>query len=291
MVKRIRSVLLAFIAITAMCAFVSAENLELKKYSRIDWDEGVLKIDIEANISQSVSPGKARVAAEELLRQEIGSAFCDALYKLNLDSYRSVKDAVQDDSLLLAALLDLGSRAVPFNIYLNTTLDTLTAQYVFDFFPDIFKVFTRHTQPYAPLDILEFVPAVEYTGIVIYAKGKYPVHGEDPAQKNPETFNPSLLPKLYDTEMETVAEARMMDPEYLTGWGVFGYTNTTDYLRYKERIGAAPLFTIARGVFGDNRTDLLIPIDAAKKILATPANRELIRQGRILVICDIPNLD
>ncbi len=287
-IKR-QPVLFIVIAIIAVSAVVSAEDLELKSISRVDWSDGVLMIDVEADIAESTSPGEARIAAEENLRQIIGSVFCNALYELKLDSYRTVKEAVEKDRTLLAALLELGGKATPLNTYLNTTLDTLTSQYVFNFYPDIIRVFARHTYPYDPVDVLEYVPAVEYTGIVIYAKGEYPVHGEDPARKNPEPFSLSLLPKLFDTEMEIIAEARMMDPAYLTGWGTFGYTNSTDYLSHKERIGAAPLFTLARAVFGENRTDLLIPVDAARKILATPANRELVRQGRILVICDIPD--
>lgn len=286
MVRKKYTVLFAFLAFAALSA-AAAEGLEFDADSRVDWENGVLMIDIETDITSSTSPGEARVAAEERLRQEIATVFCDALCALNLDSYRSVKEAVEGDRTTLASLLELGSEAIPLNIYLNTTLDTLIAKYEFNFYPDIIKVFSRHTQAYDPVDILEYVPAVEYTGIVIYAKGEYPVHGEDPARKNPEPFHPSLLPKLYDTNMELVAEARMMDPEYLAGWGVFGYTNTTDYLRHKERIGPAPLLTIARAVFGDNRTDLLIPVDAAKSILATDANRKLVREGRVLVICDL----
>jgi len=289
MVKKRLPFLLSVIIILAAAVNADADDPKVKKTSWVDWDDGVLIIDVEVDIAASTSPGKARVAAEEYLRQTIGSIFCNALYELNLDSYRSVKEAVEQDGRLLAALLELGRTARPLNTYLNTTLDTLTARYVFRFYPDIIGVFARHTQPYDPIEILEYVPTMDYTGIVIYAKGEYPVHGEDPARKNPEPFNPSLLPKLFTTEMEVVAEAAMMDPVYLSGWGTFGYTDSTDYLTHKERVGAAPLFTLARAVFGDNRTDLLIPVDAARKIFATPGNRELIRQGRILVICDTLN--
>ncbi len=288
MVRKRRPALIAALAAAAISASVTAEEIGLESSFQVDWNKGVVMIDIEADITGSSSPGVARVAAEERLRREIASVFCNAIFDLNLDSSRTVKEAAENNSKFLASLLDIGNRTPPFHTYLNTTLDTLTAKYEFNFYPDIINVFVRHTQPYDPVEILEYVPVVEYTGIVIYAKGEYPIQGEDPARKNPERFNPSLLPKLYDTEMVTVAEARMMDPVYLARWGVFGYADTTDYLLYKERIGAAPLLTIARAVFGDNRTDLLIPKDAARKILATQANRNLIRQGRILVICDFP---
>lgn len=283
--KRV-AVFLAGFNFVILSTALYADNLQIEATSWVDWDEGVLMIDVEVDITTSASPGKARVAAEEYLNQSIGSLFWEALFDLKLDSYRTVKEAVEEDSRLLAALLDLGSKATPLNTHLSTQLDTLTARYVFPFYPDIITLFARHTRPYEPIDILEYVPAVEYTGIVIYAKGEYPVHGEDPARKHPEPFHPSLLPKLFTTEMEIVAEAGMMDPVYLSAWGTFGYSNSIDYLAHKDRVGAAPLFTLARAVFGEKRTDLLIPVDAARRILATPANRDLVRQGRILVICD-----
>ena len=255
--------------------------------SHLDWKQGVLRVQIRADIGGWSSPGEARIAFEEHLRWEIGSIFCNALYDIYFDSFRTVKDVVQEDTRLLAALTDLGNRATPVNIHFSTHLDRLTANYEFDLYPGIMGIFLNHSIPYHPNFVLEHVPTVEYSGIVIYAKGEFPVHGEDPARRSGELFHPSFMPKLFDTEMELFAEAQMMDPDYLTRWGAFGYTDTLDYLAHKERVGATPLLTMARSVFGDYRTDLLIPVDAADKILAMPANRELIRQGRILIICDI----
>jgi hypothetical protein len=264
-----------------------AEDVTLDYSSRVDWERGVLLLEVSADIGNTISPGEARVEVEERVRREIGQAFCNALYEVNLDSYREVREAVEEDSRVLAALLDMAEKSTPLNVFLNTSLDMVTALYEFDFYPEIIKVFARHQIPYDPVNVIEFVPALDYSGIVIYAKGEYPVHGEDPAGKNPEPFHPALLPKLFDSEMELIAEAEMMDPEYLLRWGTFGYTDSSDYLLHKDRIGATPLFTMARAVFGDNRTDLVIPVDAANRILANPSNRELIRQGRILVICDL----
>lgn len=281
---------LASLFIIFVSSGLCAQGDSLETSSWIDWKAGVLIIQVKRDISDESSPGKARAAFEEYLQREIGSILIGALYDIILDSYRTVKEAVERDTRLLAALVDLGNRAAPSYIHLTTTLDGVTAVYEFDLYPDVLQIFADHSTPFDPPLELDFVPTIEYSGMVIYAKGEFPVHGEDPAHKSPESFRPSLMPKLFDTEMELVAEVGMMDPEYLAEWGTFGYTDTTDYLKHKDRIGVTPLFTMARAVFGDNRTDLLIPVDAAQKILATPANRELIRQGRILIICDISEI-
>jgi hypothetical protein len=272
----------------AVPCVVFGEEVHISSTSRIDWQEGTVHIDVIADVGNLTSFGKARMVFVERLQREIGSLFCTALYDVRLDSYRTVKDVVETDGTLLKTLMDIGSAAKPANIHLNTTLSRLTASYEFEIYPDVMRVFTTHTRPVEPLVLLEYEPTIRYSGIVIYAKETYPVHGEDPAGKNPERFRPSLKPKLFDTQMELVAEAEMMDPEYILRWGAFGYTDSADYLRYKDRIGATPIFSMARAVFGDFRTDLLIPVDVARKLLATPENRELIRQGRILVICDLP---
>jgi len=271
-----------------LSAPVYGEGIDLTAISDVHWDRGTLGITVKADIGDYRSPGEARVAFEDKLRREIGTIFCEALYDIYLDSYRTIKEALERNNALLMALLDLGNRVAPMNIYLDTTLSTLTATFQFNMYPDIINIFTTHTYPYAPTSLMYHVPTVKYSGIVIYAKGEYPVHGEDPAGKNPEPFHPSIQPKIFDTQMNLVAEAEMMEPEYLSRWGTFGYTDTTDYLAEKERIGATPIFTMARAVFGDYRTDLLIPVDVADQILATPDNRKLIEQGRILIICDLP---
>ena len=51
-----------------------------------------------------------------------------------------------------------------------------------------------------------------------------------------------------------------------------------------DRIGSNPLRILARGVFGRNDTDLLIPTESAHRLLATADNRRLLREGRILVV-------
>jgi hypothetical protein len=62
------------------------------------------------------------------------------------------------------------------------------------------------------------------------------------------------------------------------------YSETETHSDLLERIGAAPLRTVARGVFGINGTDLLLPGEAVDRLLVREANRELLSQGRVLIV-------
>ena len=53
---------------------------------------------------------------------------------------------------------------------------------------------------------------------------------------------------------------------------------------YTERIGLNPLRTMARGVFGKNSTDIIIPREVARQLLAVEENHRLLLEGRVLVV-------
>ena len=263
---------------------VSAIDPPIRADSTVDWISGRLVVSITVSLADLATPTEARSKAVDLFERKIGAIFCDVLYEMILDSHRTVGEAFEDDPETLARLVAIGGNTNPSSIHMNTELESITALYEYHFYPDIMSVFTVHTHAYEPVEILKFVPNVEYSGIVIYVGGSYPIHGEPPAPENVVGFVPSLRPRIYDTNMRLVAEAEMVDPEALNSWGLAAFTDRADYLVHKFRVGPTPLLTMAREVFGDHRTDIIIPASAADRLLASRHNRELIRQGRILVI-------
>ena len=86
--------------------------------------------------------------------------------------------------------------------------------------------------------------------------------------------------------MELVASASMAEPEYLKRWGFVLYTESLDTGQFEDRIGLYPYHTTAEAIFGNNHTDILIPEDAAEKILYNRNNHRLIREGRIVIIIE-----
>ena len=144
--------------------------------------------------------------------------------------------------------------------------------------------FVQHERPYPIRRLLGFVPSRTFTGLVIYARGELPWHGKQAGER----AKPALLPRLLDENTEPVLTPEMCDPKFLLLWGPAAYSFSDDETPYRERIGELPLRTMARGVFGRNATDLLLPNEAVRQLLTRESNRRLLREARILIILDRP---
>ena len=168
--------------------------------------------------------------------------------------------------------------------HLTPDLSQFVVTYTLDLFPEVIRLFIQHTYPYPTPRILTYEPTTAFSGIVIFMKGLYPVHGE----QNSTSLNPALFPKIFDTNMRLVLEKDMMDPSVLKNWGVVAYTDSLNEKLFTDRIGFTPLRIKAAGIFGKQYTDIIIPLEAARKILYSPQNRKLLTEGKILVICDLP---
>jgi hypothetical protein len=143
----------------------------------------------------------------------------------------------------------------------------------------------EHSQPGEIPHRIAWFPTREYTGIVIYAGKSLPVHGE--AFESP--IVPCLFPEIFDDETNPVLSIKMGDPAYLKRWGSAAYTPSFDETPWRERIGERPLHIIATGLYGKHPTDLKISLEDAALILALPANRRLLAEGRVLIIFDPPD--
>jgi len=140
-----------------------------------------------------------------------------------------------------------------------------------------------HQSAYKPYRLLEFIPSGDFTGIVVYAQGVYPVRGEP---NRTSIIHPSIFPSIYDAEMNLIIEREMVEPNVLTTSGMVGYSDSTDLADYRERTGPSPLTTMALEVFGKNRTDIIIPVAAGNRIRSRDHTLDLISKGRIVIIYD-----
>ncbi|MBT3272865.1 MAG: hypothetical protein HN368_06910, partial [Spirochaetales bacterium] len=225
-----------------------AEETEIQVRYDVNWVRGEIDIDLIMTVSNSADPAAIRSAAYDTASNQIGRIFCEILYNVQLDSSRTLKDAVLNDPQALSELLNVGERGLPHLMHLNSELSNITASYNFSFYPDIQRIFTSHSKAYMGETNLGFSPTIDYSGLVIYVQGEYPVHGEEPGERNPSHFAPALLPRIYDADMRPVLESNMMEPESLNFWGPVGYSTDTNYLSSQERVGDVPLLTMAIAV-------------------------------------------
>jgi hypothetical protein len=128
--------------------------------------------------------------------------------------------------------------------------------------------------------VIEWVPTREFTGVVIYAGDPMPLHGTDERVM----LQPALLPEIYDENLRPVLVQDMVDPAAIERWGIVHYTRSTDADLWRDRVGSQPFRITARRAFGVLPTDILIGEEDADRLLSTEHNRQLLRDGRIVVI-------
>jgi hypothetical protein len=146
--------------------------------------------------------------------------------------------------------------------------------------------FVQHERAFPVPRLLGFAPARSFTGLVILARASSRATAR-PARAN----RPALLPRLYDEDLNPVLSAEMCDPQALRKWGVAAYAYSGEEAAlqaFQDRIGTTPLRTMARGVFGRNATDILLSTEVARQLLTRQHNRDLLREGKILILIDPP---
>jgi hypothetical protein len=248
------------------------------------WDAGTLTLEIRAPLQNATTLlPNARSAARRRIDEAAPQLLRETLAPIVVDSRTTVAQAMRRRPELFHVIGGLWDSATAEHSRLNRSLSEYVMHHTVRLFPDVAALFIAHEAGYAPPRVLEWEPTIRFTGLVIYAKGEYPVHGED----RMDQLQPALFPRLYDERTNLILEKEMMDPSTVLSHGLVAYTDGLDESPFRERIGPNPLRTVAAGLFGSYPTDILIPSDAARKLLVLEENRRILREGRILVICDL----
>ena len=139
---------------------------------------------------------------------------------------------------------------------------------------------------YIPEKPIDLIPSRAYSGIIIDARGSYPVHGE---YVKSEVF-PCFFPTIWDDQMNIVYEKGIVNPEVVKKTGLNDFHYSDDILTYSDRVGIDPLYIRTQEVYGRNRTDPIIRREDALKILTIPENLKLLEQGKVVILLDEKNL-
>lgn len=250
------------------------------------WDSGIITIDLAEKMDLGhYSFPEARSLADGEIRNKAAKNFINAIMNIYVDSSSTVKNRMEKNRSLFAALLNVSQEGEYEFSYISGNMDILNARYNYKIYGNkgFAKFFIEHERPYPIERFLGFEPSRDFSGLVVYAKGEYPAVGKSGKRK----LNPALFPKIYDENMKLIIEREMCYPDSLKKWGIAAYTNSEDESPFLRRIGAFPLRVMARAVYGENNTDVVISLDAGRKLLVREKNIDLLRQGRILIILDL----
>jgi hypothetical protein len=210
-----------------------------------------------------------------------------AILNLQVDSSTIIADLVERGVLSLPELdrLALQARKVP--PALSPDFTSLSASYTLSI-AGLSSALLRHSRPADIPRTLTPVSAPAYTGIVIIATEKQPIHG----MRSSALLWPCLFPKIWDTEMNLIFERNMLNPgagamvSYFPQRAIFSARPSGLSPEIAAVVGERPLRIFARGVFGIQPTDPIISREDALLIISLETNRNLLREGRVAIILD-----
>jgi hypothetical protein len=284
-----RAALSALLGLAAIAACGAQEDAARSIYStraECDWKERVLRLEVELDLSAAgLKLPEGRLDAERMMERDLAGLAKDAVFALQADSRRTIEDAISDGTLDPERLVAIADLAKAERSSFSKDMRKFSATYALglDALSSLFLSGARPSPIRAPL---EERPTRDYTGIVIYAKGPLPVHGEgiDGAAA------PCLFPRVFDGEMRLLLDKGVVAPEVLARsgslGGVLGYASGLG-VEARERVGGDPMRVMAVELFGDDRCDYVISREDALRILSSPVGRELLRLGRVVVVLDL----
>lgn len=250
--------------------------------STVDWTKPAFFSTAELNITESnIILPSGRGAASTILETKIPLLVKDPLLSLPVDSSKKLGDTVLQDTLSLEEITQIiqdGKKTAP--VYSNDN-DSIIINHTIKL-NDISSKLVKHSIPYKPESPIEKTASRVYTGIIIDARGILPVQGEFVTS----TGNPCLFPKVWNEDMELLYEKNIENSKTAKEQGIVSYHWSSDENLYRDRIGNDPLRITAKKIFGINRTDPVISNKDALKILSLEENRELLKQGRVIILLD-----
>jgi hypothetical protein len=281
-VARRRPALATIAALAVAVLSLGASDTTYTSAASVDWNSGLIRASIELNLaSAGLRLPSDRAEAERLILAAIPDFVRPTMLGIGLDSYRTVADSLDDGTLDPAAFqsfLESGRRVM---LSMDRDMENLVARFEWRL-PDLANLYVRHSAPVTLSVPTRSMPTRAYSGIVLYAQGSYPVRGEH----GNDGLRPCLFPRIYDEAMTPILDRNLAEPAALRAWGVVAYATGLDDPVVASRAGGNPLRIMVAGVFGSRRTDVMISVDDAQRILGLPENRDLIRSGKVVFVID-----
>ncbi len=266
----------------------TAQNYDTKieAVSSINWitRDFVTNIALDTKKADIQMPSGKKVAST-YIKSKLLPLIQPPLLSLFENSENDLSEAVINEYLTLDQVYHfiMGGHKTPDVFskdlnYLNTT-NTMNVN-------DIGKLLIRHNYAYTPQLPVDSVPSRAFSGIIIDARGAYPVHGEYVKSEVYACF----FPQIWDDQMNIIYEKNIVSPAVVSETGLTGYHYSDNIADYEERVGSDPLYIKASQVYGRNRTDPVIKRRDALKILTVPENIKLLQEGKVVILLDKKNL-
>jgi hypothetical protein len=249
--------------------------------SRVNWETQRIHIRLSADtLAESGLSSSGAYTTERRLEQFLPDAVVSSLAPVVVESSQNIRKVVENDRSMINNILLLPEEMSRESRRFSRDLTTVEVEYALPIFPCLSDILHTHTVSVPVPRRPAWTPAIEYTGLIIYAAELLPVHGEN----TEEYIQPAIFPRILDSSTQPVLDRTMVNQQHLSRWGVVGYSSSFDENKYLNRIGPRPLRVMATGIFGTNRTDVMISEHSAGVLLSTETGRKLLSQGKVIIV-------
>ena len=255
---------------------------------RIDHATASVVVSARTPLESDLAFPAARARAARRAAAAAPTLFQQFAADLPLDSARTIGDAIAESPGLFERVASFAARPQLHLATLDRRLVALRTEYRYPLVGEglapgrrpLIDLFISHTRTTPPRTILGFQPSRPFSGLLIFVAGDLPAR----AKLGDRPLQPALLPTVYDADLDVVYASTMVAPEALRRWGMVRYADSLDDASLLPRIGVLPLQVMARGLYGELDTDIILSNQAARTLLAHPANHQLLREGRVVVV-------
>lgn len=250
----------------------------LQSESFINWNTNVFSSTI--NLQEQLATPSSRGEGENRIQQNLLPLLQFPILSIRVDSSRKIEDLIKWNTLSINEIAELVQNGAKTPAVYSLNQNALTIQHKINVI-DIASKLIKHKVAYSPQIPIDRASSKKYTGIIIDARGELPVHGEFIQ----DSANACLFPKIWTNSMELLFEANMIEPTTLKNEGAVTYMSSlTNSKDLQNRVGNDPLYVLATEIFGIYRTDPVISNSNALKILSIPENRDLLTQGKVIIL-------
>lgn len=245
----------------------------------IFWPENMLVINVRAPLVEGQVLPVRRLQTENLVKQNLSEITLRAVSHIVVDFQGTIWDYALQSPSLYAYLLTLNEKLILDFSRSNAEFTRLLTRFSLPL-THLTQPFVQHDRPLRIRGSLDLQSGDDITGLIVYAVGQYPVHGENTVDR----VRPSLFPRLLDESTEVIFSRENVDPDILRRQPAVVFSTSLAEAPYRQRIGTRPMRTTLRAVYGRYRNDLILLDDDVNRLLSSENGIRVLREGRIVII-------
>ena len=279
---------LIFFLIVILSAPLSFAQPNMGVSGTVEWDTMLIKAAVSLDLSSAgVKIPSGRTLGESILSEGFLNLIRPGVMGIQVDSSSTIGDLVARGELSLSEADAIAIKARTAHPALSSDTKSMYSSHTIAL-SDISSALLNHNRPAPAPRTLNPRSSARYTGIIIIAPEKLPVHG----RRSAALAIPCLFPKIWDSEMNLIYRRDMLETRdgpmvrYLSSGNIYQNNPSGLSPELEEIVGDRPLRVFARGVFGLRPTDLIIDRQDAEIIISSEENRHLLSRGRVAVILD-----